>query len=102
MYSWVWHSIPGVSRSINDTGAAGASSASSSRSCQLSSTTVTPASMARASSSRDLLLPCSTIRSAGMPPSRAVSSSPEDTASRPRPSEATRAEIARLLLALEA
>ena len=80
----------------------GASSARSSRSRQLSATTVTPRSAARASSSRDLLLPCSTIRSGAMPPCRAVSSSPALTASRPKPSEATRAVIASELLALEA
>jgi hypothetical protein len=44
MYSWVWHSMPGVKRSISRTGSArlGASSASSSMSRQLSTTTVTP------------------------------------------------------------
>ena len=96
--------MPGVKRNINATGSVRpwANSCNRVMSCQLSTTTVTPFCTARANSSLDLLLPCSTIRSGGMPPSSAVNNSPADTASSPNPSEATTAVMAKLLLALEA
>ncbi len=62
----------------------------------------TPASIARASSSCALLLPCSAICSGGTPADSATSSSPPVQTSTPRPSELTQRSTAREQNALAA
>ena len=62
----------------------------------------TPTSMARASSSGVLLLPCSVICSGGTPADSATSSSPPVQTSMPRPSELTQRSTAREQNALAA
>ncbi len=105
MNSWVCASTPTVSRSMTAGRTSFAIAIEVSRSISSNeSTTIrpTPAFTARMSSLADLLLPCSPIRSGGMPAASAVDSSPPVQTSSDRPSDSMIRTIALLRNALPA
>ena len=103
--SWVWASTPGVIRTSTDgTGSPSDTSCSMRSISSKESTTMRPmpSAMASRSSSSDLLLPCSTRRSAGTPAERATWYSPPVDTSRFIPSSTANRAIARQRNALVA
>ncbi len=96
--SWVWASTPGVMR-MSTLGAARppATSASMRSSSSKESTTMrpTPSASAVRSSSIDLLLPCSTSASGGVPAARATWYSPAVDTSRCMPASVASRAMAR-------